>query len=72
MRELSQVTGFGENKLNLLKGRPGFPLFENKTTLARFRRWAFQNAQPSAPCSTQPSGSEISVSTNEASYPPFR
>jgi hypothetical protein len=54
MRELSEVTGFGENKLNELKRRSGFPLFEGKTTLVKFREWAFANATSAAetvPCS---------------------
>lgn len=46
MRELSEVTGFGENKLNELKRRSGFPLFEGKTTLSKFREWAFANSTP--------------------------
>jgi hypothetical protein len=52
--ELSRLTGFGENKLNAMKHRPGFPLFENKTTLAKFQEWAFSKASPAedtAPCS---------------------
>ena len=48
MRELSEVTGFGENKLNELKRKSGFPLFEGKTTLSKFREWAFANATSAA------------------------
>jgi hypothetical protein len=54
MRELSELTGFGENKLNAMKRRSGFPLFENKTTLAKFQEWAFSNAsraEDTGPCS---------------------
>jgi hypothetical protein len=48
MRELSEVTGFGENKLNELKRKSGFPLFEGKTTLSKFREWAFANSTSAA------------------------
>ena len=48
MRELSEVTAFGENKLNELKRKSGFPLFEGKTTLSKFREWAFANTTSAA------------------------
>jgi hypothetical protein len=48
IRELAEVTGFGENKLNELKKRGGFPLFEGKTTLSKFREWAFANTTSAA------------------------
>jgi hypothetical protein len=73
MRELSELTGFGENKLNAMKHRPRFPLFENKTTLAKFQEWAFSNASPAedtAPCSQTVSHPPHSAANR--SYEPFR
>ena len=72
MRELSEVTGFGENKINELKRKPGFPLFEGKTTLARFRRWAFANARPATPATAQPNHPECPADLAPAKYQPFR
>jgi hypothetical protein len=73
MRELSEVTGFGENKLNELKRKSGFPLFEGKTTLFKFREWAFASATPAA--GTVPhSHTALSRPHSAASksYEPFR
>jgi hypothetical protein len=73
MRELATVTGFGENKLNALKKKSGFPLFEGKTTLSKFREWAFANAnsaEETAPCSRMASNRPHSAASK--SYEPFR
>jgi hypothetical protein len=72
MRELSEVSGFGENKINELKRRPGFPLFEGKTTLAQFRRWAFANANPATPTTAQPNRPNDPAELEPAKYQPFR
>jgi hypothetical protein len=48
MRELSEVTGFSENKLNFLKTQPDFPLFEKKVTLQDFKKWVAVNSKPAA------------------------
>jgi hypothetical protein len=71
MRELSAVTGFGENTLNRLKHQQGFPLFQGKTTLARFQCWAFAQAGPAAVPAPQPNR-PLSASPQAASYEPFR
>jgi hypothetical protein len=73
MRELAAVTGFGENKLNMLKKKSGFPLFEGKTTLTKFREWAFANttsAEETVPCSHTALNRPHSVASK--SYEPFR
>ena len=73
VRELSEVSGFGENKLNMLKKKSGFPLFEGKTTLSKFREWAFANAtsaEDTAPCSRMALNRPHSVASK--SYEPFR
>lgn len=48
MRELAEVTGFGENRVNQFKKRPGFPLFEGRTTLVKFQEWAFSHVTSAA------------------------
>jgi hypothetical protein len=73
MREISEVTGFGENRLNEIKKRPGFPLFAGKTTLAKFREWAFAHSSPAkeiAHCSQKPLQSPHP--TAGRCYEPFR
>ncbi len=60
MRELAEVTGFGENRMNEFKKRPGFPLFEGRTTLAKFQEWAFshitsaEDTSPDSPTAARP------------------
>lgn len=54
MRELAEVTGFSEHKMNAFKKMDGFPLFEKKATLQDFNPWAASNFRPAAeiePCS---------------------
>jgi hypothetical protein len=73
MRELSEVTGFCEHKLNTLKGESGFPLCEKKTTLRAFQKWAF-NRSNSAEGISQDSHtfSHHSHSSASKSYERFR
>jgi hypothetical protein len=61
IRELAEVTGFGENKLHQLKKQSGFPLFEGKTTLSKFQEWAFMRARPAA---------EILPDSHTSEHPP--
>ncbi len=73
MAELSIVTGFGENKVNEFKKRPGFPWFEGRTTLAKFQEWAF--SQVSAVGETSPGSPKLARPPRPAedrSCEPFR
>jgi len=79
MRELSEVTSYGEKKLNAVKHRSGFPLFENKTTLAKFQEWAFSHSAAAAavasvaPDAPSPKSAALPLfSPQTKAYPPFR
>lgn len=73
MRELSVVTGFGENRLNELKMTSGFPLVFGKTTLSKFREWAFAQTTQAAQTLPDSHTAEHPPRSNAGrSYAPFR